>query len=65
MGQDHSIHLGSLEHIDVLALLLFIRYIVDGLFLLLFLSILLRSLIFRFIPYDLSFYLVAVSVSLV
>jgi len=60
MGQDHSIHLSSLEHIDVLALLLFIRYIVNDLFLLLFPGILLRSLIFRFIPYDLSFYLVAV-----
>ena len=60
VGQDHSIHLGSLEHINILALLLFIRYIVDDLLLLLFPGILPGSLIFRFIPYDLSFYLVAV-----
>ena len=62
VGQDHSIHLGSLEHIDVLALLLFIRYIVDDLLLLLFLGILLGSLIFRLVLYDFGFYLVAVLV---
>ena len=62
VGQDHSIHLGSLEHIDVLALLLFIRYIVDDLLLLLFLGILPGSLIFRLVLYDFGFYLVAVLV---
>ena len=34
MGQDHGIHLGSLEHVDVLALLLLVRHIVDDLLLL-------------------------------
>ena len=60
VGQDHSIHLGSLEHIDVLALLLFIRYIVDDLLLLLFLGILLGSIGFRLVLYYFGFYLVAV-----
>ena len=37
MCEDHCIHLGSLEHVDILALLLLIRHIVDDfLFLLLF-----------------------------
>ena len=36
MVQDHGIHFGSLEHIDVLALLLLICYIVDDFFFLLF-----------------------------
>ena len=39
MCEDNGIHLGSLEHVDVLALLFFIRHIVDDflfLFLLLF-----------------------------
>ena len=36
MGKYHGIHLGSLEHIDVLALLYLIGNIIDNLFLLFF-----------------------------
>ena len=36
MCQDYRIHLGSLEHINVLCLLLFIRYIVNDLLFLFF-----------------------------
>ena len=55
VGQHNGVHFGSLEHVDVLALLFFICYIVDGLFLLLFLS-----RIFVFVLYDFCFYLFAV-----
>ena len=55
VGQHNGIHFGSLEHVDVLALLFFICYIVDGLVFLLFLSG-----IFALVLYDFCFYLFAV-----
>ena len=55
MCQNDRILSLSLEHVNVLALLFFICYIVDGLFLLLFLSG-----IFVFVLYDFCFYRFAV-----
>ena len=61
MCQDHGIHLGSLEHIDILALLLLVRHIIDDLLLLLF--FVLPGIFFRLILNDLSFYLLAVLIN--
>ena len=42
MCQNYRIHFGSLKHIDVLCLLLFIRYIINDLFFLFFFRIFFR-----------------------
>ena len=59
MGQDDRIHLGRLEHVDVLALLLFIRYIINRLVLLLFLCVSFSGLVLCFV-YNLCLYLFTV-----
>ena len=61
VGQDDRIHLCRLEHIDVLALLLFIRHIVNNLFLLLFLSAV--FLFLRAVIHNLGLYLLTVLVN--
>ena len=64
MGENHRIHLSLAEHINILALLLLIGYIVNNLFLVLFFVRRFAFLIRRCLGifYDLRFPLIAVFV---
>ncbi len=60
MGQYHGIHLCRLKHIDVLALLLLVRHIIDGLFFLCRFLILCRFTVrAAAVVYDFSLHFVA------